>query len=174
MIIVVGARGSISDIDVFLQKLLQFATREQISIQALNANAVYGTQHLISAAEHAQRSFTQGTNATNSLALEIMLYASGERQITKAIKKMGVRTGRQAIAFVLVDQREKKRERKAYEPVIQRLLSIFHMTLDESVLQGDLNTLKHFGITEKEVRTVSKEKHGDLILEKVAMVDVLK
>jgi KEOPS complex subunit Cgi121 len=174
MIIVVGARGSISDIDEFLQKLLQFATREQISIQALNANAVYGTEHLISAAEHALRSFTQGTNATNSLALEIMLYASGERQITKAINKMGVRTGRQTIAFVLVDQREKKMERKAYEPVIQRLLSMFHMTLDESVLKGNLNTLKHFGITEKEVRTVPKEKYGDLILEKVAMVDVLK
>jgi KEOPS complex subunit Cgi121 len=174
MILVIGAHGTISDVDEFLQKLLRFAIREQISIQALNADAVYGTQHLLSAAEHALRSFTQGTNATNSLALEIMLYAAGERQIQKAIKKMGVRTGRQAIAFVLVDQREKKGEAKVYEPVIQRLLSLFQMTPDESVLKGDLDTLKHFGITEKELRTVPKEKHGDLILEKVAMVDVLK
>ncbi|HVQ01094.1 MAG TPA: KEOPS complex subunit Cgi121 [Candidatus Thermoplasmatota archaeon] len=172
MIHVVGARGTISDIDEFLQKLSQFATKEQISIQALNADAVYGAQHLISAAEHALRSFAQGTNATNTLPLEIMLYAAGERQIQKAIKKMGVKTGRQAIAFVIIDQKRKKDEKSEF--MIKRLLILFDMTSDESVLGGNPITLKNFGITQKELRTVPKEKYGDLILEKVAMVDVQK
>jgi KEOPS complex subunit Cgi121 len=172
--IVVGARGTISNVDEFLRKLLEFATEEQIVVQAINAEALYGKEHLLSAAEHALRSFAQSTNATNSLGLEILLYAAGERQITKAIKKMGVRTGRQKLAFILVDPKNQRRTRKAYEHAIEKLLCMFHLTPDETVLEGSLNTLKHFGITEQERRTVPKEKYGDLILERVAMVDVLK
>jgi len=174
MIVVVGARGTIKDVDVFLRKLLDFATKEQIVLQAVNADAVYGKEHLLSAADHALRSWSQGTNATNSLALEILLYAAGERQIQKAIKKMGVKTGRQSIAFILVDTKKQRGNRKAYQSIIDRLLSTFHMTSDEAVLEGNRDTLKHFGIKDQEIRTLPAHKYGDLILEKVAMVDVLK
>jgi len=172
--IVVGARGTISNIDEFLRKLLEFATKEQIVVQALNADAVYGKEHLLSAVEHALRSFAQGTNATNSLSLEILLYAAGERQITKAIKKMGIRTGRQKLAFILIDTTQQKRTRKTYDRSIRRLLSMFHLTPDDTVLKGNNATLKLFGITDQELRTVLKGKYGDLILERVAMVDILK
>jgi KEOPS complex subunit Cgi121 len=172
--IVVGARGSISDVDGFLRKLLEFATEEQIVIQALNAELVYGKEHLLSATEHALRSFTQGTNATNSLALEILLYAAGERQITKAIKKMGVRAGRQKIAFVLLDPSKQRKTRKAYNHTLEKLLCMFHLKLDDTVLEGTIDTLKRFGITDQERHTIPQEKYGDLILERVAMVDVLK
>jgi ABC-type sugar transport system substrate-binding protein len=36
------------------------------------------------------------------------------------------------------------------------------------VLEGNQNKLKKFGITENELKTVTKSKYGDLILEKVA------
>ena len=51
---------------------------------------------------------------------------------------------------------------------------VFRMTQDASVLEGDRETLKRFGITGLEIRTVPEAKYGDLILEKVAMVDVIK
>ena len=174
MIKVIGARGSIADVDLFLQKLIEFATKEQLVVQALNADMVYGKEHLLSAAEHALRSWAQGTNATNSLTLEILLYAAGERQIQKAIRKMGVRTGKQSIALLLVDMKKQKRNRKAYDRVIDKLLCTFHLTSDDKVLEGNNDTLKHFGITAEELRTVPKTMYGDLILERVAMVDVLK
>jgi KEOPS complex subunit Cgi121 len=174
MIEIVGARGTIKDIDVFLQKLLEFATKEQIVIQAVNAKVVYGKEHLVSAVDHALRAFAQETNSTNSLALEILLYAAGERQIQKAIKKMGVKIGRQPIAFVIVDTMKRRRNRKAYDSIIDRLLDTFHMKFDETVLEGNRDTLKDFGIKNHEIRTVPAQKYGDLILEKVAMVDVLK
>lgn len=174
MIIVIGARGSISDVDLFLQKLLKFATTEQMVVQALNADAVYGKEHLLSAAEHALRSWAQGTNATNSIALEILLYAAGERQIQRAIRKMGVRTGKQSIAFILVDTKKQKRNQKTYDYSIEKLLRSFHLIYDDTVLEGNSETLKHFGITDQELRTVPKKKYSDLILEKIAMVDVLK
>lgn len=171
---VVGARGTISDVDEFLRKLLEVATEERLVIQALNAEVVFGKEHLFSAAEHALRSFGQGRNATNSLALEILLYAAGERQITKAIKKMGVRAGRQKLAFILVDPKKQRKTRKIYDCTVEKLLCLFHLTPDEGVLEGTIDTLKRFGITEQERRTVPQEKYADIILEKVAMVDVLK
>ncbi len=174
MIEIVGARGSIPDVESFLQKLMDFAAEEQLVIQVLNAEMVYGREHVLSAAEHALRSWAQGTNTTNSLALEILLYAAGERQIQKAIRKMGIRKGKRTVAFIIIDKGKRKRNRKAYDRIIDKLLCTFHLTSDDAVLEGNSNTLKRFGITAKELRTVPTTKYGDLILERVAMVDVFK
>jgi KEOPS complex subunit Cgi121 len=174
MITIIGAQGTIKDIELFLQELLRFSTEKKVTIQAMNAKMVYGSDHLVSASEHAIRAFSQGTNATNSLSLEILLYASGERQIQKAIKKMGVRTGKQSIAFVLVDEKKHKEVRTTYDSLIDDLLSVFHFVRDDKVLEGDSDTLKRFGISTEELRTIPESKYGDLILEKVAMVDVIK
>jgi KEOPS complex subunit Cgi121 len=174
MITVLGTHGTIKDIDSFVQQLLLFSKEEQLVIQAFDARVIYGKDHLISATTHAKRAFEQGTNATNSLALEILLYAAGERQIQKAIKKIGVKKGKQQIAFILTDSLNQKRNRTLDKAVIQRLLKRFHLNIDETVLKGDRNTLKRFGITNQELSTIPEEKYGDLILERVALVDVIK
>jgi len=174
MITVIGAYGTITNIDLFLQQLLTFSKKENLVIQALDATVVYGKDHLISATRHAQRAFEQRTNATNSLALEILLYAAGERQIQKAITKMGVRKGKQTIAFVLVDQLKRKPDKKTYATVIDKLLWTFHLTSDDKVLEGNRDTLKRFGITDEELHTMPESKYSDLMLEKVALVDVIK
>jgi KEOPS complex subunit Cgi121 len=174
MITVFGAQGTITDIDLFLSKLQTFSQNECLVIQAFDAQVVYGADHLITATKHAQRAFYQKTNATNSLLLEILLYAAGERQIHKAIKKIGVKQGKQHIAFVLIDDRKRNSDKKTYDLVISKLLRVFHLTRDDNVLDGDRDTLKRFGVTDKEIRTVPESKYCDLILEKVAMVDVIK
>jgi len=53
-------------------------------------------------------------------------------------------------------------------------MNILNLEKDDKVLEGDENTLKSFGLNEMELRTVTKAKYGDLILEKVAMVDIIK
>ena len=50
----------------------------------------------------------------------------------------------------------------------------FDLERDDKVLEGDSNTLKKFGITTTELKALSESKYGDIILEKVAMVDVIK
>jgi KEOPS complex subunit Cgi121 len=174
MITIVGAQGTLNDIDLFLADLLSFSKKENIVIQALDADLVYGKDHLISAASHAIRACEQKTNATNSLALEILLYAAGERQIQKAIKKIGVKKGKQGIAFVLVDEAKRPSDRKTYDAVVNRLLKTFHFKRDDKILEGDINTLKRFGITAQELRTVPENKYADMILEKIAMIDIIK
>jgi KEOPS complex subunit Cgi121 len=174
MIEVIRTNGNIRNIERFIQQLLTFSTKENLVIQALDATVIYSKDHVISATNHAQRAFEQKTNATNSLALEILLYAAGERQIEKALKKIGIKIGKQKIVFVLTNQLHEKRNRAIDETIIKKLVKTFHLTIDENAIHGDRTTLKRFGITDQELSTIPECNFGDLILEKIAMVDVIK
>ena len=87
---------------------------------------------------------------------------------------MGVKKGKQTIAFVLVDPLKRKPDRKTYAADVDKLLRMFHLTSDDKVLEGDKDTLKRFGITDQELHTLPESKYSSLILEKVALVDVIK
>jgi len=167
MIKIIGAKGEIQNIDKFLKQINNFSKKNNLLIQAFNADLIYGKNHLLSAYEHANRSFENKTNTTNSLEMEILLYASGDRQIKIAIPKMGINTGKSNIAFVFIAEKISKK-------IIEDLLSITCLSQDDKVLKGNLNTLKKFGISENEIKTITKEKYEDLILEKIAMVDIIK
>ena len=99
--------------------------------------------------------------------MEILLYASGERQLKLAIPKMGIKKGKSNVAIVIIDKKTKKYN-------VEDLLEMLSLEKDEKVLEGDINTLKKFGLKEEEIKTVSKSNYGNLILEKVAMVDIIK
>ena len=170
MIEIIGAKGNIKDIDNFLKKVNIFAQNHNIIIQVFDANLIYGKNHLTSAVEHAIRAMNYKTNTTNSLEMEILLYASGERQLKLAIPKIGVKKDNIKIAFVFL----KDAERVVSNQIVDELLEILSLTRDDKVLEGDENTLKRFGIKENEIITVTKDKYSNLILEKVAMVDIIK
>lgn len=174
MILIVCALGRIKNVESFIVQVLSFSKKENLVVQAFDATAIYSTDHLISATEHAKRAFQQGTNATNSLALEILLYASGERQIEKALKKIGVTKGQQRVAFVLTDGLNGKRNASSEAALKKKLLQTLHLQSDETAIRGDKETLQRFGITEKELLTTPESHYGDLILEKIALVDVMK
>jgi len=169
MLKIIGAQGRVDDVDKFLKKIRQFADKNNLIIQIFNADLIYGKNHLISAVEHAERAIKKNTNATNSLEMEIMLYVSGERQIKLAIPKMGVKMGNSKVAFVIC-----KNKGQIQNSTIDNLIKLIAFRRDDSVLEGNKDTIINFGITEEEKDTVSELKYEDLILEKVAMVDVIK
>jgi KEOPS complex subunit Cgi121 len=172
MIKVIGAKGNIQDIDLFLKQILSLSEEYKIVIQVINADIVYGKNHLISASQHSVRAFEQKKNSTNSLAMEILLYASGERQIQRAIQKVGIKKGNENIALVFID--EFQENGKVSNNIVGKILEILNLIREDKVLEGDNDTLRKFGITHQELMTVPKNKHRNLILEKVAMVDVIK
>jgi KEOPS complex subunit Cgi121 len=135
-------------------------------VQLMNADAVYGKDHLISAIEHAQRAFARGQNSATDLMVEIILYASAERQIKKAIEKVGLKENTERIAAILIGDVD--------EDKVTDLLASLHLERDDSVLDGSVEVLDLFGIGEKERLAISREKWGDLILERVAMLDLDK
>ncbi|UCD13787.1 MAG: hypothetical protein JSW60_09570 [Thermoplasmatales archaeon] len=167
MIKIVGAKGNIQSVDSFLKKVDIFAIKHNIVIQAFDADVIYGKNHIISAVAHAIRAIDRKTNSTNSLGMEILLYTSGERQLKIAIPKMGVKNGESNIAFVFT-------EGKISEKEINDIFMQLSLIRDDTVLEGDINTLRKFGISENEIDTMTKAKYGDIILEKVAMVDIIK
>jgi KEOPS complex subunit Cgi121 len=170
MIKIIGARGNIKDIDVFLRKVENFSNKNNFTIQAFNAEMIFGKDHIISAVEHAKRSIERKTNTTNSLEKEILLYASGDRQLKLAIPKMGVTKGNGKIAFVFVNNEKSEIPNQ----ITNDFLSSLNLEVDDKVLDGNIETLRKFGIKDNEIDTITEEKYGFIILEKVAMVDILK
>jgi len=164
---IVGAKGNIQDIDSFLKKIKSISQQYNLVIQVFNADMIYDKIHLISAVEHANRAIEQKTDTTNSLEMEILLYASGERQLKLAIPKMGVKKGRGNIAMVFTSG-------KISDIIIEQILNELDLKRDDKLLEGDINTLKKFGLNNKEIETVNPDKYGHLILERIAMVDIIK
>lgn len=169
MLKIIGAKGNIKNIESFLKEIASFSQNNNIIIQVFNADMIYGKNHLISAYNHAKRAMDEKTNTTNSLAMEILLYASGERQLKLAIPKMGVKKDNGRIAFFILNENN-----KISNNLIDELLDLISLIRDDKIIEGNLSTLKEFGLKENEIKTVTKAKYGDLILEKVAMVDIIK
>ncbi len=164
---IIGAKGYISNIDEFIKIINSFCDKNSIIIQVFNAKSIFDNKHIISAYKHAKRAFEQKTNTTNSLAMEILLYASGERQLKLAIPKIGIKKGQVDIAIIFIGIKIKNK-------TVNDLLKKLSLKRDDKVLEGNINTLKKFGLKQSEIKTVSKNKYGSLILEKVALVDIIK
>ena len=173
MLEIIGARGKILNVDGFLKKISLISENYDLTIQVFDARIIYGTAHLNSAVQHALRAIKRKTNSTNTLDKEIMLYASGERQIKKAILKMGIKKGCEEIALVFLNKDITSND-KISDDILKIILNQLDLKLDDSVLEGNYQKLLDFGLSKDEIETVTKDKYELLILEKVAMVDVIK
>jgi len=176
MIRVVGVKGKIKSRDSFIKKIEEYSKSLNVAIQVVDANLVYGFNHLYSAAQHAIRAMRRGTNSMKSLAMEILLYAAGERQIKNAIGKIGVKDNSRSFVFVIVDDVTDINDArgKISDEEVDKMLEELHLFRDDSVLKGDKKVLERFGISKNELDTVEEDRYEKLILEKVAMVDILK
>jgi KEOPS complex subunit Cgi121 len=125
------------------------------------AEMVSGMDHLRSALYHAARAIKDGRNSSDSLAMETLLYASGERQLSAAIKKMSPDETSDRIVVARL-------RGTALEPA-----SDWELVPEKSGDQA-LESLTKFGISKREVETVRDAKAIDLVLERVALVDILK
>ena len=173
MIEIVGAQGNISNVENMLETFQEFCASHNLAGQMFNAEMIYGKNHLLSSILHAQRAMNGHTNTTNSLSMEILLYASGERQLKHAIPKMGIQTGQTSVVLVFTDG-DYSKENYLDTTFIDDLLQRLDFTRNDAVIDGTEETLRLFNITKKERQTVVKDKYEDLILEKVAMVDIIK
>jgi len=172
MLKIIGGEGLIKNVDKFLEEITCYAEQHNIVIQVFNADLIFNKNHLTSAVEHAFRAIDRKTNTTNSAEMEILLYASGERQLKLAIPKMGIQKGEGKIAIVFTNHGE--RNGKITDHLVDELTEMLSLKRDDKVLKGDKNTLKRFGLSDQEINTVSESKYEDLILEKIAMVDIIK
>jgi KEOPS complex subunit Cgi121 len=149
--------------ELFLKKIKEISSEKNLAIQVFDADKLAGKEHLTFAIEKALNSFKKGTNIANDLAKEIMLYAAGTRQINRAVK-IGLHEGWNNIAIVAVGD------------MID--MSAFDEIRPRNVLQysGSKNNalMDIFNITEEEIEAAGADKIPELVLERVALVDVMK
>lgn len=153
---VAGYRGTIRDVPALL--------RRARGMTLLRADRVYGADHLHHAAALAARAYAEGRARTADVATETMLYAAGERQIGKALERMGIHADTRTLALVTFDA-DADADALAHEQ---------GWTRDDNVLEGDTDVLDAFGITPEERAMLPPQRWGDLVLERVALTDVLK
>ncbi len=170
-IIIAGGTCTIDHLESFINKVQQFAENNQMIIQLFDAERVYGKIHILSATLHALRSEKEKRMKTNSIEMELLLYASGERQLKLAIPKIGVKNGHNTIAVVFIIEPNNAMDE---EECVNNFFSKLNIIRDDDVLVGDERTLHLFGISYEEKQTVSKQNYGALILEKIALLDVIK
>ena len=163
------------DLKNTLEVLQNFSIQNDIAVQIFNAKFIYGIDHLTSAFDHATRAFSENRGHSNSLAMEVLLYASGEYQIKNALSKLGLSNDTKEIAVMVLGEDKDKPEDKMIKDFIGILNSSgTDVERDDKVLIGDKNTLEEFGITKKELAVVPEDRWLDLVLERVAMVDLKK
>ncbi|HIJ16674.1 MAG TPA: hypothetical protein HA364_02705 [Thermoplasmata archaeon] len=143
-----------------MDTVLAEAKASGAEILMMDGAMVFGTDHVKSAFFHATKATAEGRNSSESLAMETLLYASGERQLSSAIRKMAVGDATESVVVAVLKGHFSPREGWSKLPRIGTMR-------DRAKLAG-------FGITEREMSTVTEERLTDLVLEKVAAVDVIK
>ena len=121
----------------------------------MDPNMIMGADHAMSAAMHAERSFSEGTNRSKTVLTETILYCAWERQIGKALQKMRPKEGCTDYVVVLFD---------IDDPHIEEI----GMVRNDSILEPSRRKAELLGITEGSTPLV------DQAIENVAMVELLK
>lgn len=135
-------------------------------VQLVRADRVHGRDHLTLAATLAARAFREGRARTADVPTETALYAAGERQIGKALAFLGLQPETRAVAAVAWGP--------GAEAALDSLARAQGWARDEAALAGGPHVLDAFGIGAEERAFFAPERWGDLVLERVALVDVLK
>lgn len=152
-----GYRGEVRDHAAFIARV-----RGQ-PFQLLRADRVFGRDHLVHAATLAARAVSEKRSRSADLATETLLYAAGERQVHKALATLGIAPGTRAFAAVAWDA-------GALDGFAREL----GWTRDDAVLDGSEAALDALGVTAAERAMIPRARWGDLILERVALLDVAK
>ena len=162
MIYILEGKVSIDNVEEFLQKLKKISMEKNLTLQALDADKIAGEEHIRFAVEKAINSFNIGTNIANDLSKEIMLYAAGTRQINKAVK-LGIHKGENNIVIVAVGEAQLS----GFDEIRYADVLAYNASKREQLM-------KIFGITNEELEAVGEEKIPELVLERVALVEVIK
>ena len=151
-IIVIGVTG-----DCPFDRAVEHFTSMGGEVILLNPLYVYGERHVLSAVMHAERAFANGTHRSKTLLTETIMYIAGERQASKALKKVRPVSDSGPRVAVLFDINDPK-------------LDEIGLVRDDSIVEG----------TPEKAAAIGLDAFGqdvdfeELALESVAMLDIEK
>jgi KEOPS complex subunit Cgi121 len=165
------------DADNFLKYLREVSS--DLEVQIVDLDRIAGRRHLYFAALNAVHAFEKGTNISRTLAVEFLLYASAQKQISEAIKMMGLNQNSRNIGVIAIGRDEQLVRRFA-----ERLPSLTNACGDDTLPdqwseEKIENLLSIFKIPKKELQAMSGKKTPKnvtiqkLIIERVALLPTM-
>lgn len=149
---IIGFRDvKIDDVNEFLKKIR--AEVQPLGVQVLDAEYVAGKPHLYFAFINAKKSFEENQAICDNLEMETLLYASGHRQINRAISMLGIKSQTTKVAVILFGSDEGE-----VDQAKTKLVKLVEGARDDSVLDVKKEKIeglmKTFSITKIEVETM--------------------
>lgn len=151
----------------FLKEVRTIADACKTHIILLDADRLAGREHVEAALRHACRSWEGGEPIANSFEMEVLLYAAGSRQCQVG-SAFGIHPGENRSYVVVCPPAPGVRDRLAG-------LVTFVEEDREAIDPAKRERLKDlFAITENEIAVVGEDRFRDLVLERVALLDVYR
>jgi KEOPS complex subunit Cgi121 len=148
-------------------------------IQLFRADHVAGKEHIVFAANGAVRAFRQHQERARTLAVELLLYMSCQRQISKAIQRLGVgpRTSEVVLAAFTADD--------TAGPLAERIAKKLKATPNDEVIEiqskkKTTELMRTYDITPREIESARITGEDDnstlmrLVIERGALLTVEK
>ena len=160
-----------------LEEMVKTVRKEadpNVEIQFFDAQLVATWQHLYFAVLDALTVFANRDNIAKDLAMEIMLYASAQRQIRKATELVGISRASSRIAVLVIGTTV-----GIVQSALAEILKHIDGQRDDTVLELSPEKVqiikKAFGISEIELETVLKTDKlnstlTDLVIERMALL----
>jgi KEOPS complex subunit Cgi121 len=161
-------RLNISDQGEFLKHIRELGEWNSVNIILFNADRMAGRAHVESAIAHAFRAFREGETISNSVEMESLLYAAGSRQCQQGTG-FGVHSGENRVYLCICPGNTR----------VQKDLQKIGVYCDEEdwePLSEEKQSLlmELFGITIEEIGVVGISRLQDLVLERVALLQVYR
>lgn len=147
--------NSIKDIPALLNKINKITQQKDDSIiQLINTDNICGKKHLKQAITQAFKVFDEKQNFANDPGLEIVVRLSAQKQINKALKKLGIKE-KGNITIIYIDTTQDQ---------IQETQKLFINRCDELLEEYDVDMIK------KEYDIYSDENITEQINEQIALL----
>ncbi len=166
-LLIAGARRKLPGIPTFAEivaTLRNLASGSEALVALFDARSIAGERHLVSAWAHLGRSRRSGAQRLRDRGAEFALYVSGDDQLGRALAKVGVSPSTEE--FVVVVERPRS---------LDETLVALGLIIDPSVYPRPPSeeTLERLGIGAVERSTVPRSSWEGLVLERVALVDLV-
>ena len=154
---------TVSAVKETIAQINDAADKADSTVVLFDAEKIAGFAHIDSAVAHAKRSFAEGKQIARSLSMEILVYASGQRQCSLA-SKFGLHDGENKVYVLILDGDEEKASALVREIV----------TECEPFAPNKEELKAEFGITDAEMEAAGENRIEELVIERVALVDAWK
>ena len=151
----------------FLNEIREIADEFETHIILFDADRLAGRDHVEAALRHAWRSWTRGDPIANSIEMEALLYAAGSRQCQVG-SSFGIHPGENRSYVAVCPPAPDARDR------LSRLVTFVDEDWEAIDPAKRARLADLFGITPEEVAVVGEARVRDLVLERVALLDVYR